>query len=486
MSQGEEHFKILQTLFDAPIPESVQQWLICGAPKVAGGLALLGLPIGPDLNNAWGATQYLRTCRPDLDPQFLVIRLVEDRVMCIDLRTQSDKESQMVEIACDSTINPEKIDVSFEAFLRRTAFEDDQTKRIFDRVDYLLERYKYTYDHVAGGKLPRAHQWRVVRSCVHDRVVGIAALRQNDQTDSTEIDLFEVADHPLYTAGHGIKSLLALVLSDAYKACSSMRLIFKSVHGIRTANVPQDITVFARSCGINFAQQRSDTIEHEDGASLFAAAVGLSAKTISAIRSKGGLSLESISYLVATRIWTLEEIDWLMAECPSPHVVLFGLKDARDWVSYTEVVSWARAATLASTFRAALNEGGDEGIEATAMEVIGGCFRFQVARSLVVPWSMLGRLNPNDSIAVLPRPRMPLPFEPSLLAQDARKLASAVPNATLRIIIQSQESASVSAETVKYQLDEFGVHLVASPYLLADIDSLVESKFERSRRVRQS
>ena len=113
MSQGEEHFKIFQTLFDAPIPESVQQWLISGAPKVAGGLALLGLPIGPDLNNAWGATQYLRTCRPDLDPQFLVIRLVEERAMCIDLRTQSDKESQMVEIACDATINPEKIDPTF-------------------------------------------------------------------------------------------------------------------------------------------------------------------------------------------------------------------------------------------------------------------------------------------------------------------------------------------------------------------------------------
>ena len=51
---------------------------------------------------------------------------------------------------------------------------------------------------------------------VHDRVVGIAALRQNDQTDSTEIDLFEVADHPLYTC--------LLYTSDAADERSSVDL----------------------------------------------------------------------------------------------------------------------------------------------------------------------------------------------------------------------------------------------------------------------
>jgi hypothetical protein len=482
---GDQHLVALQALFNIQLPTSVRRWLVEGAPIVAGGLPLLGLPIGPDLDNAWGATQYLQALRPDLDPNFLVIRLVDDRVLCIDLGGSLDGKSPLVEIDCNTKGRPKDLNKSFEAFLQDAAFNDSLSHRIFDRVDELLQKYGYSYDHMSGGKLPRAHQWRIVRSCVHDRLVGLAALRQNDQSDTTEIDLFEVADHPLYEPGHGVRSLLALVFADAYKAGSSMRLNFRAVPGIRTATIPEEIVAFAQTSGVTLTRSRSGSIDHLEGSALFAAAVGLSAKTISSVQSKRMLALDSISYLAASRIWSLEEMDWLLDQCARPDVVLFGLNDAKDWLAYAEALTWGRAATLTSAFRAALNEDGEEGVEATSVEAVGSCFRFRVVRPTIGPWSTVGLLKPGDTIALLPRPRLPLAFESSLIIADAKKLVGQLPDATFRLIAQSQEAPGIHTQAVQKQLDEMGVRLAVSPYSIADLDILVEAKFARASRIRR-
>lgn len=484
MREQDQHLTILQALFEYPLPESVRRWLIKGTPRIAGGLPLLGLPIGADLDNAWGATQYLRVCRPDLAPRFLVIRLLGERALCIDLAAGGEGSPLWV-IECNSSLAPKGLNKSFESFLRDAAYDDETAHKIFDRVDAFLQRHGHTYDHVSGGKLPRAHQWRIVRSCVHDRLVGIAALRQDDQADATEIDLFEVADHPLYAPGHGMRSLLALVFADAYKAGSSMRLIFKSVPGIRGAIVPKEIIEFATQGGLHLTGSRDDTISHADGASLFAAAAGLSAKAVSTVLSKGHLALESISYLAATRIWTFEEIEWLLEECPDPEMVLFGLQDAKDWLAYSDALALGRAAALASAFRYALNEEGEEGVDASSAEIVDGHFEFSVARPTVGPWSAVGQLMPGDRVAVLPRPRLPLAFESSLLVADAKKLAHNASGANYRLIVQSAEAGIPDTQYAKPVLDELGVTVVASPYLISDLDNLVEAKFARARRVRR-
>jgi hypothetical protein len=485
--EGDRHLEALQALFEAPIPVSVREWLINGTPEVIGGLPLLGLPIGPDLGNAWGATQYLRTCRPELPTRFLVIRLLGERALCVDIAGENE-DSPLTQVDCGSFSAPKMLNLSFEAYLQDAATNDEMAHRIFDRVDELLtllNQRGYTYDHVKGGKLPRAHQWRIVRSCVHDRLVGIAALRQNDRTEATEIDLFEVADHPLYAAGHGVRSLLMLVFADAYKAGSSMRLIFNNVPGIRRASIPREIIEFAKRAGVSIARQRNDQIDHETGSAIFAAAAGLSPRTISIVQSSTNLSLDSISYLAATRIWTLEEIAWLLDECPNAETVLFGLHDAQDWLAYTGAIGWARAAVLATAFRSALNEEGEEGIDAASIRVGGGHFEFRLARETVAPWTDGTKLKPGDWIAVLPRPRIPLSREPSLLLDDAKGFANKAGRATHRFILQSTESAAADVENAKPSLDELGVTRIFSPHTLPDLDNLVEAKFLRAKRVRR-
>lgn len=484
MFEADRHLDALQTLFDERIPVSVCEWLKRDSPMVAGGLPILGLPIGPGVDNTWGATQYLRARRPELPARFLAIRLLGARALCIEIAGHK-KESALVEIDCDSLSAPRALNPSFEAYLRSSAKNDEIAHRIFDRVDDLLNRHGYTYDHVSGGKLPRAHQWRIVRSCVHDRLVGIAALRQNDQTDATEIDLFEIADHPLYASGHGVQSLLTLVFADAYKAGSSMRLVFNNVPGIRRASIPPEVLEFAKRAGVSLTRERNDRIDHNAGSTLFAAAAGLSARTISIVQSRPNLGLDAISYLAATRIWTLEEIAWLLDECPDAESVLFGLVDARDWLAYSGALGWGRAAVLAMAFRSALNQEGEEGIEAASIRVVRGHFEFRLARETNVPWTQAATLKPGDRIAVLPRPRPSLSFEPSALVADARLLASKAARATRRFILQSAESAANNVESAKSLLDDLAVARLFCPHTLRDLDNLVEAKFTRAKRVRR-
>jgi hypothetical protein len=391
----------------------------------------------------------------------------------------------LVEIDCSSSSPPRELEKTFESYLKESEQNDETALRLFDAIDVLLKESKNTYDHIVGGKPPRAHQWRVVRSCVHDRVVGLAALRQNDRTDSTEVDLFEISDHPLYAKGHGVRSLLALVYSDAYKAGSSMRLQFRKVAGFRGAAIPAEIVDFAATHGLTLSTS-SNTIGEEDGALLYAAAVGLELHTALRIVSNRTLSLDAVSFLAATQVWNIDEIQWLIDNCADAQRVLFGLNDAKDWLLFGGSLAWARAAILATMFRAALNDGGEEGVEASVMRGAYPHLELRLTAASTLPWlEPAQRLRAGEVIAVLPRPRRTLSFEPSILIGEAKALAHGAPSASVRVILQAADTARSDIQPTTSALDELGVAVLISPYSISDLDHLAEDRFARARRVRR-
>jgi hypothetical protein len=150
-----------------------------------------------------------------------------------------------------------------------------------------------------------------------------------------------------------------------------------------------------------------------------------------------------------------------------------------------EALGWGRAAVLASAFRSALNEEGEEGIDATSVRVAKGYFEFRVARETCLPWTEETALKPGDTIAVLPRPRPELSFEPYLLEANAKALAREAANATRRFILQSAESSVALDARVVPILSGLSVTTIASPYTLPDLDNLVDAKFMRAKRVRR-
>lgn len=83
----------IRSMFDHAIPSSVEEWLDAASPQSAGGLPLIGLPLGPGLDNTWGATHFLRTTRPDLPQTLLVIRLLANQALCVDIANSGARGS---------------------------------------------------------------------------------------------------------------------------------------------------------------------------------------------------------------------------------------------------------------------------------------------------------------------------------------------------------------------------------------------------------
>lgn len=467
---------------------AIKRWLRTGEPAHLFGLPLLGLPIGALPDNCWGATLLLQSMRPELPKAFLVIRVIDGRALCIQPMGANRSDTPMIEVDLQSSEPPSKLQLTFETYLDQGAADLRRSERILDRVGQILTKQGYTYEHTNSGKLPRAHQTRLVRSCVHDVVVGIASLRQDDQNDDTLIGLFECTDHPIYQPGHGVRSLTALVLADAYKTGVSMGLRFDWVEGIRGRTTPRCFVDLAHELGVSLSDAPAGRISHDEGVAMFAALSGLSATAISKIEAaarRERITAEAASYLVISRCWTAAEAEWVLNAAPRPAAVLFGDDGPEDWLRQAESTPYGQAAILGSMFRSSLNEGGEEGLETASCIVAGGAFHLELRRNARAPWDGGRPLPAGYRLSLLPRPRQPLSFETSLILEDAARLARAAPDADERILLHTGEAAEVDLAPIAAQLNELGVSLVLSPYRIDDLQQIYEGRLTRARRVRR-
>lgn len=476
----------VEALVGGTLPPTVQTWLARGTPTHLFGLPLLGLPLGPAPDNIWGATLLLQATRPDLPPEFLAIRLLDGRALCVS--AQNGEEASMVEIELEGDAVPRVLGQSFPHYLEQGVSDCRRTEQIFDHVEAVLTRRGYTYDHARGGKLPRAHQPRIVRSCVHDMVVGIAELRQDEASNLTAIGLFECTDHPLYQPGHGVRSLTSLVLADAYKSGGSMALRFEQVGDLRGKVVPTEVAALARASGVELSAANLGRISQDEGVELFAAISGLSAHAIGRVKDAAThqrLSVEALSFLILSNCWTAAEAEWVLHNAPRPAAVLFGEDGPENWLLKTEASAFGRAAILATMLRSSLTGSGEEGADTASCTISSGMFVLEPRRPCVMPWLADRPLLPGQSIAVLPRPRLPLAFEASLVDADAHALAAACPAATVRWLVYSAEAIDAELNAARPGLEALGVELVISPYRLSDLQEIYEGRLNRARRIRR-
>lgn len=477
-----------QSLVARPLGPAIRRWLETGKPAHLFGLPLLGLPVSPAPDNCWGATLLLQSLRPALPKAFLAIRLLGGRALCIQPLGEKSNATPMVEIELNGEALPRDTGITFETYLQQGEADLRRAGLVLDHVERIIREEKYEYDHASGGKLPRAHQRRIVRACVHDFVVGLAALRQDDQRNDTVIGLFEATDHPLYEPGHGVRSLAALMLADAYKSGVSMALRFEAVAGLRGKTVPEALVALADELGVALTGADAGRVSHDEGLALFAGLSGLSPE---ALARAAGLpppdraSVAALSYLAISRCWQVEEIEWILQAAPRPAAVLFGDDLPEDWLLQSDAAAYGRAAVLLSMLRASLTGDGEEGIEAAAVSLAQGVFTLEVRRDAVASWLGDRVLRAGEVIAVLPRPRHPLGFEPSLVSVDARHLASLSADADQRWLVYSEEHAAVDLTMVADDLDAAGVEVIVSPYWLPDLQEIYDARINRSRRARR-
>jgi hypothetical protein len=267
-----------------------------------------------------------------------------------------------------------------------------------------------------------------------------------------------------------------------------MALNFLPLEGLRDRGVSPALLRLAADLQVHIASPGSGTVSHEEGVALFALLSGLSATTIARVASKTvheAITLETLSSLIIGRCWTAEEVEWILAAAPRPAAVLFGDDTPEDWLGQTESASYAHAAILCTMLAASLNEEGEEGADASVSSFAGGFFSIEVRNDAELRWAQGPRLLAGAVVAIMARPRHPVPFEASLILADASSLAASTPGGARRLLLYSQDVRDADFAPVASDLNALGVEIVRAPYRIADLDQMLDARLAKARRVRR-
>jgi len=457
----EIHKEIVDTekYLGVTFPASYRKFLEEEGSGLIYGLPIYGLPASQNIDSVWGATEALRLARPDIPSNYVVVRFLDSRALCIDL-TNNGKDT-LVEINLIGNEQPKKIHDSFALYLEKGKGNEDEINRALRKIENLF-RYENIkeYDHKSDPKnkskrLPfKAKDWRVMRSSVHDQIVGLTAFKHNEEFNGLEVDVFISTDHPDYEAGHGIRALMILLLSDAYKNGATMEIRFTRhdpKKGERVPDrIPNQLNALLRENKIRLSRYEQGIITHNEAVNLYASILGITnelKERIKKYEAEGKLSLQGVCYILSSRLWTIEEASWILHNCPRPEGVLFGRDLPEDRMKYLESLSYGRAALAVTRFRNKLENNISENEGDSFVEIDGPLWKIVPKQPSEIDWSISSEtieIIPEEKITVLSRPRRFMPSENQLITEDVNTLISNTKDVSRKFLLYSSDFSKVS------------------------------------------
>lgn len=352
--------QILELLLDLSLPDSYKQFLLESENAIINGLPILGLPIDLSLSSALGATELVRSLRHDLEKNYVAIRLLDCRALCLDLSDPaiSSSDAPLAEINLNDRSLPKCIHPSFKQYFNEGIQKNQEILLAINRLDNLQqiserknsECNMLQFDHKLADRFPEADQLREYRCCVHDFIVGLTALNFDRKKNGLVVDIFLTTDHPDYQEGHGVEALTTLILSDAYKCGGSMALQFTG--NVNAGKIPDKLVELGKKIGIAFKSVEEGYIDHNESVALYGHLTGLSKYTqdlINGLHASGrNISLEGISYIIASDIWKNHEVEWLLKNYSRSEDLLLGKDKPETRLKYCESISFGCAALAIS------------------------------------------------------------------------------------------------------------------------------------------
>lgn len=413
----QEQISFIETELQIRVPASYKDFLLSERSDGAFGLPILGLPATYELSSTLGATSLLRTIRPELI-NYLAIRVLDDRMLCLDLTKGNHIDAPLVEVNIGSKEQPTTVHNSFSNYLR----ESEQSK---EEVEYGLRRIKNLYSNKLvkqythsdkEGKVPfKARDWRVHRCCVHDLVVGLTAFRYNETFNGTEVDVFLTTDHSDYEEGHGAKALMTLIFSDAYRNGTSMEVRFTRFDSKKRERVPDSIPKNLRltlnSFGIKLQKQNEGIITHEESINIFSSLLGIQNDVkikIKELETKNEATLQGICFLINSRVWTIEQINWLILNADRVKGIIFGRDNPENRINYFESLSFGRCALALTKLKEKMEISSDEDVNEVEVETKGAFFQLTSSKSCSIDWLPNNEyfdIEGGETITVISRPR---------------------------------------------------------------------------------
>lgn len=389
------------------LPNSYRDFLLSKGNDIAFGLPLLGLPATYDFSTALGATSLLRLSRPELQ-NFIAIRFFDDRMLCLDLKTGNQTDAPLVEINLNTSDAPINLDKSFSAYLKDSDNSKKEIKYGLERLGNLISRNKDSgreYKHTDNIVPFKARHWRVHRCCVHDLVVGLTAFRYNESFNGIEVDTFLSTEHRDYENGHGTKALIALILADAYKNGTSMEVRF------REKNIPKNLLSVLKSFDIKLQNQNEGIISHSESISIFSSLLGIQSDTkekIQTLEKAKEATLQGVCFLINSRVWTTEEVNWLIINAPRVKAIIFGRDNPENRINYSESLSLGRCALALTKFKEKVQISSEDETNELEIKITNQLFLVSSFKSCSVDWlkdNLIYPIQSGETFSILSRPR---------------------------------------------------------------------------------
>ena len=489
----QKEISFIETELNVQIPNSYKKFLLSKGSDVAFGLPILGLPATYDYSSTLGVTSILRTVRPDCN-KYLALRTIGERLLCLDLENGSKEDAPLVEINMSESEQPIEVHKSFKQYIEESEKSKTAIKEGLSRVKQLFDKNKklknYSHDDEAKRIPFKARDWKIVRQCVHDFITGLLAFRHNERINGIEVEVFLTSDHLDYEQGHGLKAALVLLFSEAHKNGSSLCLKFLN------NSIPHSILRFCEKASVSLTQKNTGIVTHEESISIFSYLMGVDSNLISELKrisTDESFSLQGICYLVACKIWDVEQIKWVLFNSPKPLDTLFGKIQPEDFYQFDISISYARALISVDFLSRKLqNYQSKEG--ETKIESHKSLLKITPYQFSILDWGMQSQnfeINAGEPIYVLPRPRYFIPNLIELLKVDLETLIENAPVNSRRFILYPMELSKfpmfdLLLTRLLKSLNIIGeIGILFLPYSMNELDELVFSKFKKVKSIRK-
>jgi len=342
MSKNQQEIVLLQEVLGIDLPDSYRKYINRKDLSEFGADLLFTppVPVSLEITSAWGATEYLRTARPDLAKSYITIWIDSSEAFCFALDVTNQPTVPVVHIDLTSEKTPEKIFDTldeyiqgirgkYDAILQNHNPQLDYESRWYNkgcaRLNYHMENPAFSYNHKTGGQIPRSHMWRPYRFCVQDVILGITVIRHDQRHNRLEADVFLTAEIPEYKTDSGCRALALILLSDAYQSGGSMEIRF--THNVEGGLVPAELCQMALTNGVELAHQAQGGITPKEAKNLYMALSDFNEEVrerILKLDEEGRLSAASVCYALHHGVWMSMEIDMIVKSSLFPDTILTG------------------------------------------------------------------------------------------------------------------------------------------------------------------
>jgi hypothetical protein len=345
--------------------------------------------------------------------------------------------------------------------------------------------------HDDDGTRAKLYEVRPIRLAVQNVVIGLAAVRQESTYDALAADAWQTCEAPHVNAHEGARGLLALTLTEAFRAGGTMEIRFDR-HPER--RVPAMIQQFARVQRVDLAMSDPVSIAPAEARQLFFAVTRvpdvLRSRIDIATRAQA-ITPERACFLILAKIWSPIEMDMILGLSERAPSILKGGADPLERLAAQAEGDVCRAARMIGMLWARLSNAETETDSATrfmedarvlvdwVIDEEEGAIVFTSSRPCSVPWVVCG--PPVVVPAGVPLVVVPRAFANEQSAAVAERVAKRIagPSGALAPVaatLQPRDQTSTAARDGSSPVLE-----LVCPDNLAELDREVEAKLQKCR-----